>query len=218
MKKFIAVLVFVFAAVIGFGQSDKYVKAMEQKVPAIDTTHTVDALIDLGNSFERIADAEKTQWLPYYYAALTHVDAGLMMGVGGAGGNAAKTDPEADRAEALLLKAQALTKDNSEIFIVKKMISTLRMMGDPMNRYMTEMPIASEALENAKKLDPNNPRIYLLEAQDKFYTPEQYGGSKDEAKTLFQEAQKKFDAFKPESSIYPNWGRAQLGYFMSQYK
>jgi hypothetical protein len=40
-------------------------------------------------------------------------------------------------------------------------------------------PKAQEALETARKLNPNNPRVVdLLEGQDKFYTPEQFGGSK----------------------------------------
>ncbi|WP_315818240.1 hypothetical protein [Paraflavitalea speifideaquila] len=51
------------------------------------------------------------------------------------------------------------------------MIATLRMMADPMNRYMTYGPQATEALQKAKSLNPENPRVYLLEGQDKFYTP-----------------------------------------------
>ena len=143
---------------------------------------------DLSNSFERIGDAEKTQWLPYYYAALAEVNAAYL--VPGKQGMAETTDPMADRAELLINKADALSKDNSEIYVVKKMIATLRMMADPMNRYMQYGPQAQQALETAKKLNPENPRIYLLEGEDKFFTPEQYGGSKTEAKALFEEALK----------------------------
>jgi hypothetical protein len=202
-----------------FAQSDKYMKAMQEKIAVIDTTHNTEGLLDLANSFERIADAEKTQWLPYYYSAFAHASAGLMMGVstnGAMGGHADQTDPEADKADALIGKAEALSKDNSEIWIVKKMIATLRMMGDPMTRYMVYGPQAAQALETARKLNPDNPRVYLLEGQDKFYTPEQFGGSKQEAKTLFEEAQKKFEAFKPESSIHPTWGMSQVKWFLSQ--
>jgi hypothetical protein len=57
-----------------------------------------------------------------------------------------------------------------------------------------------------------------LEGQDKFYTPEQFGGSKDEAKMLFEKAKQLFDSFKPGSSIHPNWGKGTVTYFLSQYK
>lgn len=220
MKKGVFVLIATCMVAASFAQSEKYVSAMQEKVAAIDTAYNVDALKDLANAFERIADAEKNQWLPYYYAALANVNAGnmIMAGSGGMGGNADKLDPLADKAEGLLNKAEALNQNNSEIYIVKKMIASLRLMGDPMNRYMTYGPAAAEALETAKKLNPENPRVYLLEGQDKFYTPEQFGGSKEEAKKLFEETTKKFEIFKPESSLHPNWGRRQLQYLMSQIK
>jgi hypothetical protein len=87
-----------------------------------------------------------------------------------------------------------------------------------MNRYMTYGPVAQQALETAKKLNPANPRVYLLEGQDKFYTPEQFGGSKTEAKKLFEETIVKVDAFKPESSIHPHWGKSVAQYFLAQIK
>lgn len=217
MKKIIlsfTLSLFFFAA---FSQSEKYMKTMQDKITVMDTTRSTGALKDLSASFERIGDAEKTQWLPYYYAALTQVNAAYMMSMGKQG-MADVTDPMADKAEQLLNKAEALNKDNSEIYVVRKMIATLRMMADPMNRYMQYGPAAQEALETAKKLNPENPRVFLMEGQDKFYTPEQYGGSKEEAKKLFEQAQQEFDSYKPASDIDPNWGRNIVQYFLSQLK
>lgn len=219
MKKFLLSVMILGAAFNSFAQSERYVKAMEQHIAAVDSVRTIDGMRDLANTFKRIADAEKTQWLPYYYAALTHVMVGYTLASGSGGsGFAAKTDPEADQAEQLLNKAQELAKDNSEIFCVRKMISSLRLMGDPMNRYQTELPAAADALAKAKALDPTNPRISLLEGQDKMYTPEEYGGSKVEAKALFEDAAKKFENFKPASTIHPQWGKGQVQYFLSQLK
>jgi hypothetical protein len=216
MKKIVLLLAgVIYLSASSFAQDDKYTTAMAGKVVAVDTSHKADELMALSASFERIGDAEKTKWLPYYYAALTQVNAAFMMSMEKP--DAAKTDPIADKAEALLSKAEALTKDNSEIYVVKKMIATLRMMADPMNRYMQYGPKAEEALQTAMKLNPENPRVYMLQAQDKFYTPEQFGGSKEEAKKLFELSNKKFETFKPATSLDPNWGRSTLKYFMSQY-
>lgn len=215
MKKFFFLLIFSLFIFSAFSQSEKYMNAMKDKVAAVDTTRNPEALKDLSAAFERIGDAEKTQWLPYYYAALTEVNAAYMISQAKPG-MGSTTDPMADKAEQLLNKAEALSKDNSEIYIVKKMIATLRMTADPMNRYMTYGPAAQQALETAQKLNPDNPRIYLLEAEDKFYTPEQYGGSKTEAKKLFEQALQKYDTFKPASPIDPNWGKPAAQYFLSQ--
>ena len=96
------------------------------------------------------------------------------------------------------------------------MVASLRLMADPMNRYMKYGPIAEEALQLAVKFNPENPRIYLLQAQDKYFTPEQFGGSKTEAKTLFETAKKKYLLFKPETSLSPNWGRGTVDYFLAE--
>lgn len=221
MKKVITILITLVVASGSFAQMpDKFVKAMESKIAGVDTVISVQGLTELGNAFERIADAEKNQWLAYYYAALCNVRAGLMatQGLDMMAAKTDKTDPYADKAEKLINKAEELMKKNSEIFIVKKLIASLRMMGDPMNRYMTYGPEAQAMLDEAKQLNPENPRIYVLEAQDKYYTPEQFGGSKEEAKTLFEKAQQLYNSFKPETSIHPNWGKSQVEYFLSQMK
>ena len=193
---------------------EKYTMAMEAKVVAVDTMRKPDDLLALSAAFERIAEAEKNKWLPYYYAALTQVNAAYFMGMDNI--QKEKTDPMADKAEALIGKADALSPKNSEIWVVKKMIATLRLMGDPMTRYMEYGPQAEEALQMALKINPDNPRAYLLQAQDKYYTPEQFGGSKKEAKELFEMANKKYIMFKPESTITPNWGRGAVAYFLSE--
>jgi len=218
MRKTIFVVTVLLVANFSFAQmSDKFVKAMEAKVVAADSTQSAEGMIDLANAFERIAEAEKTQWLAYYYAALCNVNAGLRMGGSDImQGNPEKTDPLADKADVLIKKAEEMMKDNSEIFVVKKMIATLKMMGDPMNRFMTYGPEASTALATARKLNPDNPRTYLLEGQDKFFTPEQFGGSKTEAKVLFETAIKKFELQKPETNIHPSWGLVSTKYFYAQ--
>lgn len=214
MKK----LLFSFALVAALGsaavaQDDKYTKAMEPKVMAFDTVRNPAELMSMSAAFERIGDAEKTKWQPYYYAALTQVRSAYFLGQNVP---AAKTDPLADKAEMLINKADALSPDNSEIYVVKKMIANLRMMPATMERYQQYGPVGEQALQTAIKLNPENPRVYILQAQDKFFTPEQWGGSKTEAKKLFEKVNEKFAASKPANNLEPNWGRGDVAYFMSE--
>ena len=218
MKKISMLMVAASLFTAAFSQSEKYTQAMQANISKLDSTTTADAWAELANSFTRIAEAEKTQWLPFYYAAYSNVMHGYMLAGNQQGGLADKIDPLAEKAENLLGKAEAISKDNSEIFIVKKMVATLKLMADPMTRWQTEGPIAEAALTKAKSLDPQNPRIYVLEGQDKFFTPEQFGGSKSEAKVLFEESLKKFETYKLQSPIHPNWGKTAAQYFLSQLK
>ena len=59
---FLILFAFTFSA---NAQNDKYMSAMVPKVAAVDTTVSSTGWLELGNSFERIAESEKTQWLPY---------------------------------------------------------------------------------------------------------------------------------------------------------
>ncbi len=43
---------------------------MKKNLALFDSAKTTADYQTLANTFERIGDAEKTQWLPYYYAGL----------------------------------------------------------------------------------------------------------------------------------------------------
>ena len=192
-------------------QSDKYKAAMQKNISQLDTAVVKNTLGELANNFERIGDVEKTQWLPYYYAAYcTVMNAYLQQ-------DKSKSDPLADKAEALITKAAGLNgKENSEIYVIKSMIASSHMMVDPQNRWQQYGQVSTENINKAKALDPTNPRPVYLEAQTKFYTPEAFGGGKAPAKEMFIKAIQLFDQFKPQADLDPTWGKMSAQYFLSQ--
>ena len=213
MKKLLFLIAIICIANFTFAQSDKYAAAMKTNIVQLDSLMSKGNYIDLSNNFERIGDAEKTQWLPYYYAAYCIVTQGYNEK------DNSKKDAIADKATQLLGKAETiLGKENSELEVIKSMIATTHMTVDPQSRYMTYGQQISEDLEKSKKLDPTNPRPVLVQAENTFYTPEQFGGGKDAAKPLLDQASKLFNAFKPETELSPKWGQGALQYFLSQYK
>ncbi|UYQ93266.1 hypothetical protein MKQ68_24595 [Chitinophaga horti] len=202
MKRFLSFfLMLTTVATIANAQSAQYQETMEQQIGEMYKNQQSGGLAQSANTFDRIAEAEKTQWLPYYYAAYCRV----MQALDAQGSNA--IDAFADQAEKSIEKAEALSKDNAEIACLKSLITTARINADPMTRGRKLSPVAARYLSDAKKYDAENPRIYLLEGQSLFYTPEQFGGSKVKAKEKFELSLKKFDAFKPASSLAPNWGK-----------
>jgi hypothetical protein len=96
------------------------------------------------------------------------------------------------------------------------MIYSLKMMVNPMERYMTFGMKATEQFAAAEKLDPNNPRIALIKAEDVYFTPEQYGGSQKKGIELFKTALEKFNSYKPKTDLDPNWGKSEAEYFINQ--
>jgi hypothetical protein len=214
MKKLLSALAFMICFQASMGQSgEKFTAAMRATISAIDTSFGNPAsLLAVANKFERIASAEKSQWLPYYYAALCQVNYGFMKN------DPSQLDQVADRAEALVSKADSLSPGNSEISTLKAMIATQRMVVNPMQRYMQYAPVIESHLEKAKAQDPTNPRPYWFKGENLKNTPEQYGGGCAAAMEQLKTAKEKFATFKPASDLHPNWGMQRIEVLLNECK
>ena len=213
MKKALLFITLVSFSSFLFAQSDKYTGAMQKNIALLDSALKNGTTTDLANNFLRIADAEKTQWLPYYYAAYCTVMTSFKEQ------DKSKTDGIADKAEEYITKAETVAgKPNSETHVIRSMIASTRMMVDPQARWQQYGPESSQNLKDAEELDPTNPRPVYLEGTAKFYTPESFGGGKAPAKELFEKALTMFDTFKPKTDLDPTWGKATTLYFLDQCK
>ncbi|CAN5358210.1 hypothetical protein BH11BAC5_BH11BAC5_06470 [soil metagenome] len=201
MKKLILSTIVLLASIVAFAQSEKYTAAMKKNLAAMDSAFkTPPDLLNVSNNFERIASAEKNQWLPYYYAAFCQVNYGLIQQ------DKDKMDGYADKATELIAKADSLSPNNSEISCIKSLIASCHMMVNPMQRWQEYGQESTGNMESAMQQDAANPRPYLLKGQSLKYTPEQFGGGCKTAKPQLQTAADKFTSFKPASDISPNWG------------
>lgn len=213
--KHLLVAATILFSVVANAQSDKYMTAMKQNLSQFDSAKSAADLENLAASFQRIGDAEKTQWLPYYWSALALSTEGWKYYPNEKGVTEVKADDLsatmtglAGRINELLDKADALATDDSaksEILTVRNMAATQQMLVDPQSRYMTFGAEAGNDLQKAMKLNPNNPRVYYLQGMSVFGTPEQFGGGKAKAKPIFQKA---VDLGKAEQQkpLYPHWG------------
>jgi hypothetical protein len=211
MKHLIVFVIAISATLVLRAQNEKYLSAMKSNIVQLDSAYDGARLQELANNFERIAEAEKTQWLPYYYAAYCKVMNSFMEQ------DKSKTDAIADKADQLIKKAEEINGgENSETCVIKSMIASSHLMVDPQTRWMQYGQSSSLEITKAKTLDPSNPRPVYLEGQSKFYTPEQFGGGKPQAKELFLKALQMFDQFKPNSELHPTWGKSATNYFLAQ--
>jgi hypothetical protein len=211
MKKVLVLFIMVASSAVLFAQSNKYLMAMKTNIAGLDSLMTKRNFTELANNFERIGDAEKNQWLPYYYASYCTVMNALMET------DKSKADGIADKADQLIKKAEQVSgKENSESCVIKSMIASAHMMVDPQTRWQQYGQESAENISKAKSMDPSNPRPVFLEGQAKFFTPESFGGGKAPAKELFTKAIQMFDTFKPGSDVDPKWGKTAAQYYLAQ--
>ncbi len=201
MKKTFVILVFSLIAYIAFGGNDPYTSAMSSAIDKLNQCKLNEEYLESANRFERIALSEKDEWLPYYYASYAYIQMSFMEQ------DMPKRDKTLDKAQALLDSAMLIRPGESELHVLQALLYPSRILVDPMGRGMTYITRMFESLEIAKKLNPENPRIYFLEAINTLNLPPAMGGGAEPAKPIFENAREKFNAFKPESEISPDWGK-----------
>ena len=199
MKK-LCVVLSIF--LLGNANAQKFEAAMEKGMIQFKDAKSPEEMLATSAFFERIADAEKDKWLPYYYAAQTQILAAWM-------NPTSDKDKVAEKANSLILKAELISANNSEIYCLKQMTAVLQLTVDAMSRWQTYGALASEAIAKAKEADSSNPRPYVLEGQYLMNVPEAFGGGKAVAKKILEKSLTLLENFKPASPFHPNWGKEQ---------
>ena len=208
MKKVYLIFAIIAISLPTFSQENRYQEAMISTIESLDNASGQDAYLDCASRFERIATAEKTLWMPYYYASYSLV----VMSFDETDG--AKKDLVLDRAQQLLDVALEMEPKESELLALQAFLYPSRILVDPMSRGMEYMGLMFASLETAKALNPENPRVYFLEGVNKANLPPSMGGGPEEAKPILEVAVAKFEAFNNSDPLWPHWGeeaaRAEL--------
>ena len=213
MKKITIISLLSFFSLITFAQSEKYTNAMKKNIALLDSAFAKpDNFLSMANTFERIGTTEKTEWLPFYYAAYCRVNYAFMQK------DPSGNDPIAEKATALINTADSLQPNNSEISCVKSMIASVQMLVNPQQRFMQYGAASQKEMQKAMQQDPTNPRPYMLKGQSLKYIPEQFGGGCKNAMPQLEIAMEKFTSFKAVSEIYPSWGKSYTGDIIKQCK
>ena len=176
-----------------------YEATMKANVQKLNEAKTVTEFTELADQFERIANAEPAKWLPRDYVAYCYVSAITMNKL-----EAEEIHKKLDIAQIQLDMLEKSFKNESEIHVLQAFVYQMRITD--MAKGMKYSMLAGEKLDDAEKLNANNPRIYYLRGMNTFHTPKAFGGGKEKAKPLFEKAKSLFASQKPASSIDPNWG------------
>jgi hypothetical protein len=182
-------------------QATNQSKALEDAVIQFNQTTKSQAYQELDVQFEQLYAVNKTNWLIPYYAGMTKsIMCLLKMG-----------DREALANDALLWvgRAKSIVK-NDEIYCAESLAYTAKMSVNPTLRWLIYEGKIKNALKLAKKLNPNNPRAYILDANIQQKLPFIFGGGCKAVKPLIQKAELCFNNQTKANSIEPSWGIQSL--------
>ncbi len=197
MEKAVLILALVLS-VLGYSQSN-YEQGMEKAFQLWGEGNPKEAAA----LFERIASAEKENWLPGYYVSLINTT------------EAFRTS-DTKTVESLLAKAQnsldpllAKHPNNVELMIMQAMIHTAHIAVDPMTNGQRLTGPVMQLYGKAEAISPNNPRVVLSKAQFEMGSAQFFGTDLAPICAQIEKSLQLFDTFKPETSFHPNWGREQ---------
>jgi hypothetical protein len=155
--------------------------------------------------FERIASAEKDNWLPNYYVALVST-------------TTAFATKDKDQVNALLTKAQSALDvemnkypNNAELLVMQAMIHTAWIAFDPMTNGMKLSGKVMEIYAKAEQIEPNNPRVVFSKAEFEMGSARFFGTDTKPICAQIEKSIELFATFKPQTVFHPKWGleRAQ---------
>jgi hypothetical protein len=210
MKLFLSLTLIFFAFVSAHADDSKYEKSMKNNLANIKEANDAASMLNVANAFERIAYAEKDKWLPYYYTSFMYTLTAF------ADTATDKKDIYLDKADFFINIADSLEENESEIHTLKGMIAQARLQVDPMNRWMKYGAESTRNFNKAMELDTLNPRPEYLKGVGLYYTPEQFGGGPRTARPLLERSLEKFNRFRPENNLMPNWGREMVEQLLEQ--
>lgn len=212
MKKTLFILTVGLALLVTNQAKSQSVDAqLTQTDSTFDSAKTFPQMLLASNQFKLIAKQNPGYWLANYYAAWSIAVISFRTP------QQDTRDPMLDEADDFYKKIQSMDSTNDEVATLGGMLAQARLSVTPMTRHGKYGAIANAYFATAKKLNPNNPRIYYLEGNSLFYTPALFGGGPEKALPLYQKAESLFP--NDSRDIHkPHWGRRVNEQMMQQCK
>ena len=201
MRSFFYILFFSISLLKAQAQVSATNKTLETAVLQFHQANKNIDYQELYLQFEQLYAVNKTNWLIPYYAGMTKsIMCLLNMG-----------DKDALANDALLWVGRAKSiMANDEVYCAESLAYTAKMSVNPLLRWLTYEGKIKKSLSLAKKLNPNNPRVYVLEANIQQKIPYIFGGGCKSVKPLIQKAELCFNAQTKANLLQPSWGFQSL--------
>ena len=183
--------------------ADSLIVSGRQMLQAGENANDLDAMYAARATFERaLADTGLSAWGHYYIALTDYRIAGLLEGE--------SKDPSEHLNAAVehLKKATEIDPQAAEAYALLSSVYGWQIGLSPM-KSMLLGPKSGKAIQKAKQLAPDNPRVVLSAAIRDFNTPEMFGGSKEKGLQGLQRAAELFAQEEPTDPIQPVWGHRE---------
>ena len=213
MKKVITILALVIGSQVLAQKEDSLI--MAELSPVCNNMDTISTLVGwkmAGAKIDKVKAKYPENWIPAYYSTY----AAIQMTYFDQTSPAKVKDSYLDAAEKNfeVVKSNCPLKD--EVHVLTAMIANARLVIDAQNRWKEYGKIFDDNLEAAKKINADNPHIYLSKGFSVYYTPKMFGGGAKNALEYFNTADAKFKLMKETKLDKPYWGAMSCAYMIGE--
>lgn len=162
----------------------------------LDAAKSESDYVSVNEQIEQLAATYPKNWLILYYASLGYA----FMSSKGYDSKEINIDKS--------IKYMHLAKEmsaNDEVLCLESFVYSIKMSKAPFTRWLAYKNSILHPLEKAQKLNPNNPRIYILQASIQKNIPAWLGGGCNAASKFIKVAFEKW-AIQQMNTIQPHWG------------
>lgn len=207
MKRFVLVLLILLLSV-SIRAEDKVsvdehlVKLKAEQQEAVNQGD-IEKLKEISSKLERLSTFGDKKWLVDYYLALNNYRISSILY-----DDKEMSQKYLESAKEMIQKSIEGKDDFADSHALFTSILGMEIGFKPQLGMTNGMKSAKE-IEKAKKIAPENPRVYMIDGTGKLYTPAMFGGGVDKAIALFE---KSAELFKKEDDrgIYPDWGNDEV--------
>jgi hypothetical protein len=196
-------ILFSFSTIINLtAQKNSYYNELGKLVALFNNAKPNEDCTQLINDLEQLSQTAvgAKDWVPPYYLSLLYTRLSFK--------DKKNADLHADKAVQWANSSISL-QTNDENFCAMTMAQTGKLLVNPMIRWLNYEKKIFEPLQKAKKINSNNPRIYILEASVKINMPVLFGGGCEKNKALLVKANQLLEKQIPDQ-ILPTWGKQSL--------
>jgi hypothetical protein len=184
--------------------TEEFKPVLSDTYASFDTARSVMEMQSASNKLGLIAKKWPNEWATQYYACFSLVILSYIEKDG------TKRDAYLDEADKLYSNASGLINgENDELYVLGALMANARIAVSPMNRYPKFGEIFNTDIDKAKKLRPENPRIYYLLGTSFYYTPKAFGGGAKNSISYFEKADGLYQNEKQDDILKPYWGKKQ---------
>lgn len=204
--KAITTTIALFITLFTFAGNNGYTEAMESALKQFETSKSVAEFQNSANTFSRISNMAKEEWLPNYYEAHCYIIMSFMDRTA----EAAQKDEYLDIAESRINSVLEKQPQNDEMLALQSFMYTARLVIDPMTRGREYSIKSMTSVKTALAINPKNPRALYLELSNEVGTANFFKEDTSKYCDRINQLLANWDEFNQSEPMFPAWGKNQV--------